>query len=150
MKLPDWLPRAKTLADTLWGVACMIAIPSLFTIASVWYFAPAMGATVETKELPLLHARSGERTRILSNIGVKIPSDRLTYRFALVDSKGRNVYEWPLNACLDEAPPDFSDITVKLPNVVGNYQLVANVTYKINPIKNNDIQVRVAKLSIGN
>lgn len=147
-----WFQKIKAIADIVWAFACMLCVPALVMTTAFWAVGPSGGrsAYVTSRAETTVHASAGEMAQVPSGVKVSVDSDRKVYRMKLYNASNTLVYTYPDIVPEDGENPEIGNLMVNVPNgtPAGEYQLYVDVIYLLNPIKNNTLRVRVAKITV--
>lgn len=143
MKTLMLISKIKFYSDALWGVAAVCGAPCLMLAAGYWASGGGDGLSVASR-LQQLTAIRGQTSTVHPDLEVQTSSSKVVYRIRLVDKQGRTVYVYP-----EVESSSVGNTVIQIPDVPGDYEIYTDITYAKNPIKNETLRVKTAKLSVG-
>lgn len=144
-----WIQKVKTVADTAWGVFCLIGAPALVVTPFVWYLEGSHGLQSSVGSSSY-HMRKGETTAIEADVRLAVTALHVQYHLELLDLNGAVVYTYPEVVTRNQPLPDFKGMLVQIPSSIGpgKYRLVAQMRYALNPIQVLTSTVHVATIAV--
>lgn len=148
------LVKAKSVADGVFAVSSLIVVPVLFTVPLVWLLEkPGSVRAAHGDSAPLVVSayrdkHSQSPSVLVNGLEFSWTPRRTVYHMELVDTTGNVVLTYPKVETREE--PRFDNIILQVPSSIkaGTYQLVAQVSAAVNPIKSTEATVVVASIDV--
>jgi hypothetical protein len=137
--------KAKTAYDGLFAIFSLFAVPAAATSVIFWYFEGpgSMHASHSS-----MKAKAGEAAHLSSELQFTAKPLKVFYQLELVDEEGHIAFQYPVAS--SRGVPQLDNMLIQVPASVrpGNYSLIAQVRYAVNPIKAQDQTVQVASITV--
>lgn len=137
--------KAKGVYDGIFALISLIGVPAMTMSVVVWYFEGPGSMHASSSHA---RARAGEHAQINPELQFTTKPLKVFYQLELVDEAGHVAFQYPKAS--SKGVPQLDNMLIQVPASVrpGNYSLIAQIKYAVNPIKSNDQTVQVASITV--
>lgn len=140
------IKKAWIVANDLFTVCSLFAVPVLLTVPLVWVLEGDGGSVQSTKVMA--KARVGEKYSLSPDLRFTQTPMRVRYHLELVDETGRVAFVYPETVA--HGTPQLDNMLFSVPSFIrpGDYRLIARISYAMNPVVGSERVVQIASVSV--